>query len=238
VGFAAKESTAPPLSGSGDTHTGSTDRSGINTNGSRSCPSSPTLKSSDSIANNTEARSMAEADGSVKTKTKSKAKVGAARDTYIKSSWREVARHVPGRNDVKCREKWCNVLDPMLLHNTPFSAAEDALLEAAVSAVGVGKWSRVANYRRPALQGGGLGTEVAAQASTVVVVEELCGRTDAMCKYRWKQLHPVDMVCHRRKVREIRQVLPGRFGRRGDSARPLLAYGGFSTTVNTGSLEA
>ncbi|KAJ2890958.1 hypothetical protein GGI21_005999, partial [Coemansia aciculifera] len=64
----------------------------------------------------------------------------AAVRLYGVGQWTKIAKHVPGRTDVKCRERYMNVLTPDV-NNTQWTAAEDARLIAIVNRVGIGKWS-------------------------------------------------------------------------------------------------
>ncbi|KAJ2899323.1 hypothetical protein IWW38_001032 [Coemansia aciculifera] len=68
----------------------------------------------------------------------------AAVRLYGVGQWTKIAKHVPGRTDVKCRERYMNVLTPDV-NNTQWTAAEDARLIAIVNRVGIGKWSYVAD---------------------------------------------------------------------------------------------
>ena len=42
--------------------------------------------------------------------------------------WREVAQHLPGRNEARCRERWCQHLDPAI-NKGPWSPDEDRILK-------------------------------------------------------------------------------------------------------------
>ncbi|KAJ2079486.1 hypothetical protein H4R24_003754 [Coemansia sp. RSA 988] len=86
----------------------------------------------------------------------------AAVRLYGVGQWTKIAKHVPGRTDVKCRERYMNVLTPDV-NNTQWSADEDARLVAIVARVGIGKWSYVADL--------------------------LGGRTDNQCWRHWRSLH-------------------------------------------------
>lgn len=71
--------------------------------------------------------------------------------TQLGMMWTKVAKMVPGRTDVQCRERWVNILDPEICH-LPWSAKDDAELRAAVREYGVGKWSLISaklTRRRP-----------------------------------------------------------------------------------------
>ena len=76
------------------------------------------------------------------------------------NAWNLIAKLVPGRTDVKCRERWVNNLDPTVL-KTQFTLEEDNTLRAAVGELGT-KWSLVA--------------------------QRLVGRTDSQCRRRWQQM--------------------------------------------------
>ncbi|KAJ2808794.1 hypothetical protein H4R20_000652 [Coemansia guatemalensis] len=86
----------------------------------------------------------------------------AAVRLYGVGQWTKIAKHVPGRTDVKCRERYMNVLTPDV-NNAQWSADEDARLVAIVARVGIGKWSYVADL--------------------------LGGRTDNQCWRHWRSLH-------------------------------------------------
>ena len=63
-------------------------------------------------------------------------------------SWVKVARLVPGRSEVQCRERWMNVLNPDVRNAAPFTPEEDALIleQAGVKARADGRvrWSSIA----------------------------------------------------------------------------------------------
>ena len=98
--------------------------------------------------------------------------------------------HVHGRTDAQCREKWTNVLDPDV-RRAPWSPADDAALEAAVAAHGVGAWSKVA--------------------------ARVAGRTDNQCWRRWAELNAGERAARARDQRKRRDVLP--LARGGASAK-------------------
>jgi hypothetical protein len=58
-------------------------------------------------------------------------------------NWTKIAAQVPGRNDVQCRERWVNVLDPHT-DRSPFTAEEDQIILKGVAKFGEGKWSSIA----------------------------------------------------------------------------------------------
>ncbi|KAJ2237750.1 hypothetical protein H4R99_000723 [Coemansia sp. RSA 1722] len=86
----------------------------------------------------------------------------AAVRLYGVGQWTKIAKHVPGRTDVKCRERYMNVLTPDV-NNAQWSSEEDARLIAIVNRVGIGKWSYVADL--------------------------LGARTDNQCWRHWRSLH-------------------------------------------------
>ncbi|OLY85249.1 Myb-like protein L [Smittium mucronatum] len=57
--------------------------------------------------------------------------------------WNKICQFVPGRTDVKCRERYVNVLAPNL-NRGRWTPIEDYKLTKAVREVGVGKWSLIA----------------------------------------------------------------------------------------------
>lgn len=81
---------------------------------------------------------------------------------YGSKNWIKVQKHVPGRTDVQCRERWVNILDPNL-KNESWTPEEDQRLIEAVRQCEKGKWSKVAALCFP--------------------------RTDNQCWRRWKSLN-------------------------------------------------
>lgn len=63
---------------------------------------------------------------------------------YGAGNWRLIHKHVPGRTDVQCRERWVNVLDPAVKSTEGWTAAEDAHLLAIVASQPPGRWSAIA----------------------------------------------------------------------------------------------
>ncbi|OMH85671.1 Myb-like protein L [Zancudomyces culisetae] len=61
---------------------------------------------------------------------------------YGVGKWTKISQHVPGRTDVKCRERYVNVLAPNVNHSK-WTREEDHKLIEIVNRVGVGKWSYV-----------------------------------------------------------------------------------------------
>eukprot|EP01104_Vermistella_antarctica_P019617 TRINITY_DN7778_c0_g1_i1.p1 TRINITY_DN7778_c0_g1~~TRINITY_DN7778_c0_g1_i1.p1 ORF type:complete len:335 (+),score=52.41 TRINITY_DN7778_c0_g1_i1:35-1006(+) len=78
------------------------------------------------------------------------------------TKWANVSRHVPGRTDVQCRERWVNVLNPNLT-TAPWSEEEDERLMSVVERRGAGKWTLIAADMSP--------------------------RTDNQCWRRWKMIN-------------------------------------------------
>ncbi|KYQ93817.1 putative myb transcription factor [Tieghemostelium lacteum] len=107
-------------------------------------------------------------------------------EIYGYGNWVMVKKHVPGRTDMQCRERWCNVIDPQL-NKTPFTPEEDRKLKELIEQHGVGKWATIASA---------LGT-----------------RTDNQCWRRWKQVHnkSEDLVKYQEKISKKKQVVVGNF---------------------------
>lgn len=82
-------------------------------------------------------------------------------ERFGRQAWFRIQQHVPGRTDVQCRERYCNVLDPDLRQG-PWTIEEDELLLKLVDKHGCGRWSCVSR--------------------------ELPGRTDNQCSRRWKKI--------------------------------------------------
>ncbi|PVV01515.1 hypothetical protein BB560_004067 [Smittium megazygosporum] len=57
--------------------------------------------------------------------------------------WNKIAEFVPGRTDVKCRERYVNVLSPNVKRGK-WTAEENLMLISAVCKVGLGNWTTVA----------------------------------------------------------------------------------------------
>ncbi|KAK6153987.1 hypothetical protein DH2020_013626 [Rehmannia glutinosa] len=91
-------------------------------------------------------------------------------------TWKKVARCVPGRTQVQCRERWVNCLDPSL-NMAEWTEEEDSKLEVAIAEHGY-CWSKVAAC--------------------------IPRRTDNQCWRRWKMLFPneVPMLQAARKIQK------------------------------------
>eukprot|EP00698_Gefionella_okellyi_P004657 TRINITY_DN14262_c0_g1_i1.p1 TRINITY_DN14262_c0_g1~~TRINITY_DN14262_c0_g1_i1.p1 ORF type:complete len:417 (+),score=65.20 TRINITY_DN14262_c0_g1_i1:61-1311(+) len=77
----------------------------------------------------------------------------AEEDEYLRKAvkeigpnWSRVQTHVPGRTDVQCRERWMNVLNPVIARQT-WTSEEDDLLIRSVQELGTGQWSVIAKER-------------------------------------------------------------------------------------------
>ncbi|PVU94504.1 hypothetical protein BB559_002980 [Furculomyces boomerangus] len=58
--------------------------------------------------------------------------------------WNKISQFVKGRTDVKCRERYVNVLSPKV-NRSKWTSTENLKLVSAVRKVGLGKWSLVAD---------------------------------------------------------------------------------------------
>ena len=79
---------------------------------------------------------------------------------YGYRKWSKIANHLPGRTDIQCRERWCNILDPSL-EEVEWTQEEDIKLLNMNRKYG-NKWSKIA--------------------------KEYGNRTDNTCWRRWKFL--------------------------------------------------
>jgi hypothetical protein len=106
--------------------------------------------------------------------TEDKALLEAVR-LYGKQSWFKIQQFVPGRTDVQCRERYCNILDPKL-NQGPWSFEEDEKLLQLVAELGNGKWATIS--------------------------KQIEGRTDNQCWRRWRQLNTGTAFIRRSKKRQ------------------------------------
>ncbi len=90
------------------------------------------------------------------------ARLKAAVQIYGDKKWSLVAEHVPGKTDRKCRERYSEKLAPGLKVNHEWDEEEDAILLREIGLYGEGNWSKIK--------------------------QALPGRTDQMCRYRYKKL--------------------------------------------------
>lgn len=125
---------------------------------------------------------------------------------YGPRMWKKIAAFVPGRTEVQCRERWCNVLDPSIKLEG-WTQEEDAKLETAVSIYGY-CWSKVAIFVPP--------------------------RTDNQCRRRWKVLHPQELAAAQ-KARKIQKaaLISNFVGRKKE--RPTIGPGDFVAEHKEGS---
>ena len=79
---------------------------------------------------------------------------------YGNKKWSKIANHLPGRTDIQCRERWCNILDPSL-EEVEWTNEEDLKLLNLNKIYG-NKWSLIA--------------------------KQYGNRTDNTCWRRWKYL--------------------------------------------------
>lgn len=79
---------------------------------------------------------------------------------YGFKKWSKIANHLPGRTDIQCRERWCNILDPSL-EEVEWTKEEDIKLLNLNNSLG-NRWSLIA--------------------------KEYGNRTDNTCWRRWKFL--------------------------------------------------
>lgn len=95
--------------------------------------------------------------------------------------WSKVAKLVPGRTDVQCRERFVNVLDPSVKTYASFSQEEDErliqLVEEHTAVTGTVRWSAVA--------------------------AELAGRTDKQCAVHYASLQ--GKLGHKKKLKRKQQ---------------------------------
>ncbi|KAG0591135.1 hypothetical protein KC19_1G152700 [Ceratodon purpureus] len=117
---------------------------------------------------------------------------------YGPRGWKNIAAHVPGRSDVQCRERWCNVLDPSVKIDE-WTPDEDAKLEELVDKYGRHRWAAV-------------GAEL--------------GRTDNQCFRHWKLLHPEHKISFKKDMVILRAALATNFVGR-EKERPDLGFQDF-----------
>ncbi|XP_011084456.1 uncharacterized protein LOC105166700 isoform X1 [Sesamum indicum] len=113
-------------------------------------------------------------------------------------TWKKVARCVPGRTQVQCRERWVNCLDP-LLNMSKWTEEEDSKLEAAIAEHGY-CWSKVAAC--------------------------IPHRTDNQCWRRWKVLFPNEVPLHEAARKIQKAALISNFVDR-ESEKPALGPSDF-----------
>ncbi|XP_038905717.1 uncharacterized protein LOC120091681 isoform X2 [Benincasa hispida] len=119
-------------------------------------------------------------------------------------NWNKKAEFLPGRNQVQCRERWFNCLDPSL-RRCEWTEEEDLRLEIAIQEHGY-SWAKVAAC--------------------------VPSRTDNDCRRRWKKLFPneVPLLQEARKIQKA--ALISNFVDR-ESERPALGPADFRPRLNT-----
>jgi hypothetical protein len=90
------------------------------------------------------------------------ARLKAATMIYGEGKWSLISQHVLGKTDRKCRERYMEKLVPGLKPSGEWDSDEDNNLLAAVREFGIGSWSKIK--------------------------DSLSGRTDQMCRYRYRKL--------------------------------------------------
>ncbi|KAH6795019.1 hypothetical protein C2S52_005496 [Perilla frutescens var. hirtella] len=113
-------------------------------------------------------------------------------------TWKKVARCVPGRTHVQCRERWVNCLDPSL-NKAEWTEEEDLKLEEAIAKHGY-CWSKVAAC--------------------------IPHRTDNLCWRRWKVLFPTEVPLLQTARKIQKTALISNFVDR-ESERPALGPNDF-----------
>ncbi|KAL0487119.1 transcription factor myb [Acrasis kona] len=124
---------------------------------------------------------------------------GDPNDPSASRTWIKIRKHILGRTDVQCRERWCNILNPEL-NSGPWTEEEDEKLCNAIETVGVGKWSRIAQMCTP--------------------------RTDNQCWRRWKTLNS-DLVPEYKKqlIKKDQSLVKNFVGR--EKERPTITADDF-----------
>ena len=89
-------------------------------------------------------------------------KLVAAVAIYGEGKWSSIAKHVPGKTDRKCRERYSENFVEGLKPAGDWTPSEDEMLKKAARRHGVGNWSKIK--------------------------DELNGRTDQMCRLRFKRI--------------------------------------------------
>jgi len=125
---------------------------------------------------------------------------------YGPKTWKKIAAFIPGRTEVQCRERWCNVIDP-LLKLDEWTEEEDTKLKEAVSLHGY-CWAKVALLVPP--------------------------RTDNQCRRRWTVLHPQELAAAQKAGKIRKAALISNFvGRKKE--RPTIGPSDFLPEQERGS---
>eukprot|EP00923_Selenidium_pygospionis_P038008 GHVN01066479.1.p1 GENE.GHVN01066479.1~~GHVN01066479.1.p1 ORF type:complete len:1070 (+),score=151.47 GHVN01066479.1:910-4119(+) len=88
---------------------------------------------------------------------------------YGRGNWAKIAPHMPGRTDMKCRERYENVLRPDVKKG-PWTEEENRRLIDAINDHGAGNWAVIKKY--------------------------ITGRTDSDCARQWQRLDPFGCVLY------------------------------------------
>ncbi|OII77895.1 MYB-like DNA-binding domain-containing protein [Cryptosporidium andersoni] len=100
---------------------------------------------------------------------------------YGQNSWVKISRHIPGKDDAKCRERFVNLLKPEI-YKGPWSVKENELLIDAVHRFGPGNWSKIKDF--------------------------VLGRTDADCARQWERLDPISSCKYDLSRAKYQRLLP------------------------------
>ncbi|KAL7066684.1 myb-like DNA-binding domain-containing protein [Cryptosporidium serpentis] len=100
---------------------------------------------------------------------------------YGQNSWVKISRHIPGKDDAKCRERFVNLLKPEICKG-PWSVKENELLIDAVHRFGPGNWSKIKDF--------------------------VLGRTDADCARQWERLDPISSCKYDLSRAKYQRLLP------------------------------
>eukprot|EP00891_Asterochloris_glomerata_P000394 jgi/Astpho2/394/gw1.00011.238.1_t len=95
-------------------------------------------------------------------------KAHAATPKGVRGFWTSLAKQVPGRTDVQCRERWCNVLDPDI-NQGPFTKQEDQEVASLVA-----QWVQDNPGKKKVHWGH--------------IAKGMAGRTDSQVKRCWNRL--------------------------------------------------
>ncbi|GAB2248907.1 hypothetical protein Droror1_Dr00012266 [Drosera rotundifolia] len=113
--------------------------------------------------------------------------------TILGPKWHIIAKFVPGRTQAQCRDRWVNNLDPSV-NMGEWTSDEELKLRLAIEKHGY-RWARVAS--------------------------SLGSRTDAQCRWKWKELFPQEAL-QLQVARDIQKTafIPNFVDR--ESSRPCL----------------
>ncbi|CAK9868430.1 unnamed protein product [Sphagnum jensenii] len=118
---------------------------------------------------------------------------------YGARGWKRIATHVPGRSEIQCRERWCNVLDPSIKIED-WTPEENIRLKELVVKHGSHRWAAVAS--------------------------EMGCRTDNQCFRHWKALNLEHEVSFQKDTALRRAIFASNFVGRAKE-RPQLGLQDF-----------